>query len=136
MASRPVDLDALAPLTSGIEEGDLDRVFGAGGDEAPDRRGGPVAQDGATAAAENRPRWRGQRRLESPDRVHAAMEAPQPPARHAGVDGVRSNTGIEELASGHDAVLAARQRDTASIDPRRCYVYLGTASNAEIHLKR
>ena len=59
------------------------------------------------------------------------METSQPSARDTGLDGVRTNPGIEELASRDRAVLPPRQRHDRLVDPRRGYVDLGTPATTD-----
>lgn len=59
------------------------------------------------------------------------MEPPKPPARDTGLDGVRPDAGIEELAGGHRAVLSARETNDRFVDPSRGYVDSGTPATTD-----
>ncbi len=127
----PVDLDAAPPVTSGIEESDLDRVAGSCLEDAPDGCRGSMAENSAAVEREDRACGCGQVRLEGADRIHASMEPAKPATPQPGVDGVRTDTGIEELTSRDRAVLPPCERHDLLIDPRRRYVDFGTASGTD-----
>jgi hypothetical protein len=59
------------------------------------------------------------------------MEPAKPATPQPGVDGVRTDTGIEELTSRDRAVLPPCERHDLLIDPRRRYVDFGTASGTD-----
>jgi hypothetical protein len=107
-----VDLEPVAPLQR-ARDGDLGARAVAAAD-APERRGGAVAQHGPRADERRRhPRRLAPQGLVA-DRVHAPVHGEQSPFDDAMVDGAAMRPEREELPTRDHAMLPSRQRATAS----------------------
>jgi hypothetical protein len=104
--SNSMDADAgAAALCTG--HGDVNRTgIGWAGEQVPEGSGAAVTQHRAWATGEDSRHLAGMWRPDRPDKVDAAVEAPETPGTHSPFDRVLAETDPGQLLGAHNAMLA------------------------------